>query len=381
MDYRICTRCVMDTSDPGIRFNTIGQCNHCEGAMRMLSSGLFAYSNDQKEETLRQLVNKIRKNKKKTYDCIIGLSGGVDSSYVAFLVKQHGLNPLAVHLDNGWNSEIAVQNIENVCRKLDIDLYTYVLNWEEFKDLQLAFLRSSTPDSEIPSDHAIHSCMFKSAQKEKVKYVITGFNRSSESILPEAWSQGHFDWKYIKSVHKLFGSGRLTRFPHYSFIPFVYRWLFKSFVPGVKMINILDYLEYDKNKAKELISKELGWKDYGMKHYESNYTKIYQAYILPEKFGFDKRRAHLSSLICSGTINREQALDELKSPLYDPDKLRIDLKYLCNKFEITQKDFDNIMTIPVKKFDDYPSYTNSLLFWFISLPLRPLNKILKEIRK
>lgn len=381
MAYKICTRCVMDTSDPNIRFNNSGQCNHCEGAMKMLSRGLFSYSREQKDKALRQVVSRIKKEKKKNYDCIIGLSGGVDSSYVAVLVKELGLTPLAVHLDNGWNSEIAVQNIENVCRKLDIDLYTFVLNWEEFKDLQLSFLRASTPDSEIPSDHAIHSCMFKAAQKYSIKYVITGFNRSSESILPEAWSQGHFDWKYIKSVHNLFGSGKLTNFPHYGFMYFVYRWLFKSFVPGIKMINILDYLEYDKYKAKEIIIRDLGWKDYGMKHYESNYTKIYQAYILPRKFGFDKRRAHLSSLICSGAITREQALEELKLPLYDTDRLRIDLKYLCNKFEISAEEFNRIMTLPVKNYRDYPSYTNSLLFWFTSLPLRPLNRLLKMLRK
>lgn len=381
MEYRICTRCVMDTSDPDIKFNSLGQCNHCTGAIKTLNTGLFQYARDQKEDALRNLVTKIKKDKRRIYDCIIGLSGGVDSSYVALLVKDLGLTPLAVHLDNGWNSEIAVQNIENVCRKLDIDLYTYVLNWEEFKDLQLAFLRASTPDSEIPSDHAIHSCMFKSAQKEKVRYVITGFNRSSESILPEAWSRGHYDWKYIKSVHKLFGTGKLTNFPHYGFIPFIYRWLFKSFVPGIQMINILDYLEYDKYKAKEIITRDLGWKDYGMKHYESNYTRIYQAYILPEKFGFDKRRAHLSSLICSGAITREQALEELNLPLYDADRLRIDLKYLCNKFEIKTDEFKKILDSPVKSFWDYPSYTNGLLFRVVSLPLRPLNKLLKMLRR
>jgi len=371
----------MDTSDPKIQFNNLGQCNHCQGAIKMLNSGLFSYSSEQKEETLKRLVFRIKKERRKNYDCIIGLSGGVDSSFVALYVRQLGLTPLAVHLDNGWNSEIAVQNIENVCRNLDIDLYTYVLNWEEFKDLQLAFLRSSTPDSEIPSDHAIYSSLFRAAQKEKVRYVITGFNRTSESILPEAWSLGHYDWKYIKSVHKLFGSGKLSNFPHYAFIPFFYRWLFKSFVPGIKMINILDYLKYDKYKAKETITKELGWIDYGLKHYESNYTKIYQAYILPQKFGFDKRRAHFSSLICSGSITREQAIDELKLPLYDSDKLRIDLKYLCNKFEISLDEFNEIMKLAPRNFADYPSYANSLLFKLSSLPLRPLNKLLKLIRK
>jgi N-acetyl sugar amidotransferase len=381
MGYRICTRCVMDTSDPNIQFNSLGQCNHCEGAIKMLNRGLFLYSAEQKEKALRQLFSKIKTAKGRNYDCIIGLSGGVDSSFVAYFVKQRGLNPLAVHLDNGWNSEIAVQNIENVCRNLDIDLFTFVLNWEEFKDLQLAFLRASTPDSEIPSDHAIYSSMFKAAQKEKVKYVITGFNRNTESILPEAWSLGHYDWKYIKSIHKQFGSGQLSNFPHYGFISFVYRWLFKSFVPRIRMINILDYIDYDKQKAKEIITKNLGWKDYGMKHYESNYTKIYQAYILPQKFGFDKRRAHFSSLICSGSITREQALLELENPLYDADKLRIDLKYLCNKFEISLDEFNKILNLPPQNFSDYPSYANSLVFKLGSLPLRPLNKLIKMIRK
>lgn len=381
MEYRLCKRCVMDTSDPGIRFNEQGFCNHCEGAIKMLNSGIFLFSEEQKEEMLKSLIEKIKKSGRKKYDCIIGLSGGVDSSYVAYKVKEFGLRPLAVHLDNGWNSETAVQNIEKICKNLDIDLYTFVLNWEEFRDLQLAFLKSSTPDSEIPTDHAIHACLFKAAQKEKVKYVITGFNRSSESILPEAWSRGHYDWRYIRQIHKKFGSGKLHNFPHYSFIPYIYRWLFKSFVPGIKMINILDFIQYDKNKAKEVIIRELGWKDYGLKHHESNYTKIYQCYILPEKFGFDKRRAHLSSLICSGIITREQALEELNQPLYDNDKLKIDLKYLCNKFEITKEYLSEIMNIPVKEFKDYPSYEKSYLFRLVSLPLRPLNKVLKATRK
>lgn len=371
----------MDTSDPDIRFDESEFCNHCTGALKSLKTGIFAITASQKGEALSDIVRIIKKTRTGTYDCIIGLSGGVDSSYVAKVVRDLGMNPLAVHLDNGWNSEIAVSNIENICRKLDIDLYTWVLNWEEFKDLQLAFLRSSTPDSEIPSDHAIHSCMFRVAKKFKIKYVITGFNRSSESILPVSWSHGHYDWKYIRSVHKQFGSGKLSNFPHYGFIHFVYRWMFKSFVPGIKMINILDYTNYDKNSAKEIIKRELDWKDYGMKHYESNYTKIFQAYILPHKFGFDKRRAHLSSLICSGAISRQEASQELGRPLYDSDKLRIDLKYLCNKFEISMEEFDSIIKLPPKTFSDYPNYENSFLFRLTILPFRPINRLLKFLRR
>ena len=362
-EYQICNHCVMDTSDPDIRFDKNGVCNHCTAALINLKSEPYCLTSDEKERRLKQLFDKIIKERKKNrYDCIIGVSGGVDSTYVAFLLKSSGLNPLAVHLDNGWDSELAVQNIFNICDKLKIDLYTHVIDWDEFKDLQMSFLKASTPDSEIPSDHAIYSIMYKMAEKEKVNYIIAGYNIASESILPKAWSQGHFDWKYINRIQKRFGTKKLTTYPHYSLFGYLHYLIDGNFAPNVKMINILDYIQYNKNEAKKIIMKELGWRDYGGKHCESNYTKIYQSYILPVKFGYDKRRAHLSSLICSAQLSRDQALEELQKPLYPEKELNEDLNYLTTKFNISRDDFSKIMTLPLKTYNDYPNYLNS---WYV----------------
>lgn len=378
-NYQICTRCVMDTTDPLIEFDENGVCNHCKQAEKLLAREPYSLPFEEKEKRFKKLAEEIKeKGKGKQYDCIIGISGGVDSTYVAYLVKKYGLRPLAVHLDNGWNSELAVMNIENALNKLGIDLYTHVIDWEEFKDLQLSFLKASTPDSEIPSDHAIFALMYMMAEKYKVEYVLTGMNQSSESILPKEWSQGHNDWKYIKSVHKQFGSKKLKTFPHYSLIKY-FNWLY---IKKIKWISTLDYFDYDKEKAKKFIIKELSWRDYGGKHHESNYTKIYQAYILPTKFGYDKRKAHLSSLIVAGQITREEALEELQKPLYDEKILKNDIEYLINKFQISQKDFDDIMKAHKKSFDDYPSYYNS---WYYpktgTLFFRILRKIYKKFIK
>ena len=354
----------MDTTDPDIKFDENGVCNHCKNALKYFQTAPHCLSANEKEKRLNQFFNKILSERKgNRYDCIIGVSGGVDSTYVAYLLKSSGLNPLAVHLDNGWDSELAVQNIYNICEKLKIDLYTHVIDWEEFKDLQMSFLKASTPDSEIPSDHAIYSIMYKMAEKEKVRYIIAGYNIATESILPKAWSQGHFDWKYIKSIQKKFGTKKLTTFPHYGLFGFLHFLIDGNFAPDVKMINLLDYIQYNKMDAKKIIMKELGWRDYGGKHCESNYTKIYQSYILPVKFGYDKRKAHLSSLICSGQISRAEAINEMQKPLYPEAELNEDLNYLTTKFNITRKDFNDIMALPPKDYDDYPNYMNSWYVW------------------
>ncbi len=208
---RICARCVMDTSDPDIQFDANGVCNHCHAYDAAVASRVF--TGDEARRLLDELVDRIRKQGAgKSYDCVIGVSGGVDSTFVAYKVKQLGLRPLAVHLDNGWDSELAVKNIENTLKRLNIDLYTRVLDWEEFKDLQLAFLRASTPDSEIPTDHAIVSELYKTAARIGVKYIVAGVNVRTESHLPAAWSTGHLDWRYIRGLHDRFGRGimRLT---------------------------------------------------------------------------------------------------------------------------------------------------------------------------
>lgn len=351
MPYQICVRCVMDTTDTEITFDKNGICNHCHAYEKVVKSILW----DEQESKVRlgKLVQKIKQaGKNKEYDCVIGVSGGVDSTYVAYLVKQLGLRPLAVHLDNGWNSALAVTNIEKTLKKLDIDLYTVVLDWEEFRDLQLAFLRASTPDSEIPTDHAITAVLMQIARQHKIKYIIGGSNIRTEAIMPSSWSQGIRDWKYIKNVHKQFGTVALKTFPHFTLLDFI----LSRTVKGLRWVDILNYINYNKTEAMQLLENELGWVYYGGKHYESIYTRFFQSYILPEKFNADKRRGHLSTLICSGEITRERALEELNSPIYPSELLAKDKDFVIKKLSLSSEEFNKIMSLPQKSIADYPSY-------------------------
>jgi N-acetyl sugar amidotransferase len=347
---RICTRCVMDSSDPDIRFDEHGVCHHCarydEAVRARVLSGAEA------ERQLAALVADIRRaGEGRPYDCIIGISGGVDSTYVAYAIKRKlGLRPLAVHLDNGWDSELAVKNIEHVLKKLDIPLHTEVLDWDEFRDLQLSFLRASTPDSEVPSDHAIVAVLYQTARREGVRYVLSGCNVRTESHLPRAWSQGHQDWRYIRSLQRQFGGRPLKSFPHRNILD----------QRRVHWVDILNYLDYRKADALGVLEKDLGWRYYGGKHYESIYTRFYQGYILPRKFGYDKRKMHLSSLICSGEITREQALAELVAPPYPAELQASDREYVIKKLGISEAEFEQIMSAPPKRFDEYPSYENGV---------------------
>jgi N-acetyl sugar amidotransferase len=350
----------MDTSDPDIVFDASGQCNHCTGAKKIFEAPPFNLSTEERRAALEASVAAIKQRAAgRRYDCVIGLSGGVDSSYVAYVTKKElGLRPLAVHLDNGWDSETSVSNIENICRRLDIDLNTYVIDWEEFKDLQLSFLKASTPDSEIPSDHAIVSVLYQVAIENRIKVIVGGTNDATESILPFAWSAGHMDWKYISAVQRQFGKKRLLTFPHRS----LFRHLLYKTLYSIQWFSLLNYIPYDKEKAKVILKSELGWKDYGRKHGESNYTRIFQEHILPQKFGYDKRRAHLSSMIVAGLLSRETALKELEQPLYgSKEALNEDIRFLCSKLGISQDEFKSIMESPRKTILDYPSYENSSL--------------------
>lgn len=347
--YRICMRCLMDTTDPNIVFDENGVCNHCHDHDRLMKQKVV--TGKAGEEHLQKLVDEMKRDGRgKPYDCLIGVSGGVDSTYVAYLVKKMGLRPLAVHMDNGWDSELAVKNIEETLKRLGIDLHTEVLDWEEFKGLQVAFLKSSTPDSEIPSDHAIWAVLGDLADKLKVKYIVSGFNVRTETHLPRAWSQGHFDWKYIRSVNQLFGRGRLKTFPHIGFFTYYRRLL------SHRRVDILNYIDFNKTEAMKILEQELGWRYYGGKHYESIYTRFYQGYILPTKFGYDKRRSHLSSLICSGETTRDAALKELDKPTYQPTMQEEDREYVVKKLGLTDDEFESILNAPKKTFWDYPSY-------------------------
>ncbi len=354
----------MDTTDREIEFDENGVCNHCKSAQKKLHDRNFYLDKETKKKLLVQKINEIKeKGKNKQYDCVIGVSGGVDSTFLAYEVKKLSLKPYAFHIDNGWNSKIAEKNIENISKKLSIKLHRYKVNWNEFKDLQISFLKASVPDLEIPTDHALLALLLKIAENNNINYIISGSNIASESILPRTWAYGHMDWKYVKNIHKKFGKVKLNDFYHYTMYDYVNYRILKN----IKTIQILNYIDYNKEEAKKIIKKELDWEDYGSKHHESIYTRFVQAYILPKKFDIDKRKAHLSSLICSGQITREEALKEMKKNIYPPEKIKEDKQFVLDKLEISEKEFNQLLSLPPKSFLDYPSYVGSLPKPIISL--------------
>jgi len=348
---RTCSRCIMnDLVDPRIQFDGNGVCNHCRRYDALV--GARVVRGGEGRRILDGLVGKMKAaGRGRDYDCIIGVSGGVDSTYVAYLVKQLGLRPLAVHFDNGWNSELAVSNIEKVLKRLDIDLHTYVVDWEEFRDLQLAFLRASTPDGEIPTDHGIFALLWREAVAKGVRYIVSGMNFATEAMSVPEWSYGHSDWRYIKAVHRRFGTTPLRTYPHFSLLDLL--WI--NLVRRVRTISILNYVEYDKEAAMRLLRDRLGWVYYGGKHYESIYTRFWQGYVLPRKFGIDKRYGHLSDLINSGQLTREQALDEIRQETYPADLQEQDRRYVIKKLELTDAGFETLMAAPPRSFRDYPN--------------------------
>lgn len=371
-NYQICKRCIMDTSDPEIEFDEKGLCNHCKDYDKRIAKEL--HYDKAGQEKLREIVNKIKKRgKNKKYDCLIGVSGGTDSTTVLYHLKKLGLRPLAVHLDNGWDSELSVKNIELVLKRLNIDLYTYVLDWEEFKDLQLSFLEASIANAEIPTDHAIVALLYRTAAQRGIKYIISGGNIATEAIMPESWMYDAKDWKIIKSIQKKFGEKKLKSFLHLN----LFDCFYYTFIKRIKYIPILNYIRYDKKEAKAILEKELGWRDYGLKHYESIYTRFFQGYILPKKFGIDKRRAHLSTLICSGQITREEALEEMKENPYPDERImKEDREYVIKKLGLSEEKFEKIMSQPIKSYKDYPN--NSLFFSQASIFTKLAKKIITK---
>jgi N-acetyl sugar amidotransferase len=338
----------MDSTDPDIGFDAQGVCSHCHRYEQVTRQRLIPVA--ERPARLAELVADIQADGRgKPYDCIIGVSGGVDSTYVAWLVKDLGLRPLAVHLDNGWNSELAVANIEKTLKVLRIDLHTHVIDWDEFRDLQVAFLKAATPDGEVPTDHAIAALLYEQAARHGLRHVISGTNVATESVLPEKWGYGYFDWRYMRDVHRRFGTRRLGTYPHFSLAKLAYF----IFLRRIRMVSLLNHVEYDKAQAMRLLQDELGWVYYGGKHYESIYTRFYQAYVLPRKFAIDKRKAHLSSLILSRQMTREEALAALQEPVYPERALLEDRDYSIKKLGLAAAEFERIMAGPNKTFDDY----------------------------
>lgn len=341
----VCSRCVSDTSIPGIKFDARGVCNFCRIHDELDQTHQL---NDENKRRFDRLIARIKhEGRKKEYDCVVGVSGGRDSTYVLYNAVKLGLRPLAVHFDNGWNSEIAVSNIKRATSKLNVDLHTVVADWEEFKDLQKAFLKASVSDAEIPTDYAILSVLYKEAAHAGTRHILNGHSFRTEGIVPLGWT--YMDGRYVHSVHRKFGRMRIRSFPVMSMADLVYYTLLRR----ITFVNLLRYIEYDQKKAGELMSRELGWQYYGGHHHENVYTHFFQSYLLPQKFKIDKRKIEYSALIRSGQMTREAALAEIDKP-YEYDREVV--KYTISKLGLTQAQFDEIMSTPVKTFHDYATY-------------------------
>lgn len=334
--------------DPDCTFDELGVCAHCQRYDHLLPARV-RMGPEHRPAFERRVETVIRHGKGRDFDCVIGVSGGVDSTYVALLAKELGLRPLAVHVDNGWDSELAVSNIHQTLRTLDIDLETRVLDWEEFRDLQRAFMWASTPDGEVPTDHAIQATLWRTADELGVRTVISGMNFHTESTSVASWAYGHSDWRYIKDVHRRHGSVPLRTYPHFGL-----NYLAKvTLVDRVRTLAILNHVDYDRAAAKKRLEAELSWRDYGGKHFESVYTRFFQGVFLPEKFGIDKRFGHLSDLIRAGQMTRADAVLELKHPTYDRDLQQRDREYVWKKLGMTESDVDTVMRTPPRSYLDY----------------------------
>jgi N-acetyl sugar amidotransferase len=346
---QICVRCVMDTSASDITFDAQGVCHYCKEHERKVA--LAPFSRPDAPERLRELADTIR-GRRLEYDSIVGLSGGVDSSYVAWQAVQLGLKPLAVHFDNGWNSELAVKNIERVVKQLGLDLLTFVIDWEEFRDIQRSYFKAHVIDIEMVTDHAIFAAMYRIAKQHRIRYILSGTNAATESIMPPAWQHFKFDLPNLKAIHRRFGTVPIRRFPTLG----IWGMAWHRLTGGPRPVSLLNYMAYRKDEAMRVLEGELGWQYYGGKHYESVFTKFYQAHILPVKFGVDKRRIHLSDLIMNGELTREQALARLAEALYEPQALQRDRDYVCKKLGFTTAEFDAYLAAPPVPHDAFASY-------------------------
>lgn len=370
-----CVRCVMDETDSQISFNAEGVCNYCEFFAKNLPKLWFP--NEEGANRLKEMVAEIRANGRgKKYDCVIGLSGGVDSSYLALKAKEWGLRVLVVHVDAGWNSELAVKNIEHIVKKLGFDLFTQVIDWEEVRDLHLSFLKAGVPNQDIPQDHAFMAALYKAASRQGIRYVLTGNNLATESVLPRAWGHGASDLRHIRDIHRKYGTRPLKTYPKLGLFEF---YFFYRRIKGMRIVDPLNYMPYSKALAIQELQDKLGWRYYGGKHYESRFTKFFQAYFLPTKFGFDKRKAHLSSLIISGEISREQALDELSKPLYPEAELRADKEFVLKKLGLSDNQFEKILKLPNRAHSEFK--TNRWALRIASLNFKyQFKRVLRVVR-
>jgi N-acetyl sugar amidotransferase len=351
MAYQICKKTVMDTSDPGIRFDSEGISHHYHEFEAIVKSNWFP--NDTGREILQSTIDEIKKQGKgKEFDCLLGLSGGVDSSFMLHkVVTEFGLRPLVFHVDGGWNSEIAVHNISTLIDKLGLDLYTEVINWDEMRNFQLAWFKAGVPHLDIPQDHAFIAVLYKFAEKYDIKYILNGGNISTECVLtPHKYFYWGTDMSQINDVLDRFGTIPMNTYPFSS----VFRHkIYLRFIKGLRVIKPLNFMPYTKSSAIELLEKEYGWKTYPQKHFESVFTKFYESYWLPERFHFDVRRCQFSSLILTGQMTRDEALEELEKKPYNTETIHQEIEYIINKLAITSKEFNDFFTMPKKYYFDY----------------------------
>lgn len=349
--YQICTRCVMDTSDENIKFNENGVCDHC------LDYDTYVKPNwhlDKKgNDELLRIISKIKASgKHKDFDCLLGISGGVDSSYMLHMaVKEFGLRPLVFHVDGGWNSELSVHNINVMIDKLGLDLYTEVINWEEMKDFQLSFFKSGVPHIDIPQDHAFIATLYNFADKYNIKYILNGGNISTECVqYPMKYYYYGTDIKHINDIRKRFGRSKMETYPFSSI--FRHKFYLKYF-RNVNVVKPLNFMPYIKQDAIELLEKEYGWKPYPQKHFESRFTKFFEGYWLPMRFGFDPRRVQFSSLIQTGQMTRNEAIEQLIKPAYNPDTIQDEFNYIATKLGISSKELKEYFDMDKKFYWDY----------------------------
>lgn len=347
----VCKRCVMDTTDSKIVFDENGVCDHCLDFEQNVKPNW--HTDDRGDAELKKIIDKIKEDGKgRDFDCIIGMSGGADSSYLLHVaVKKYGLRPLVFHVDGGWNSQIAVNNINVMIEKLGLDLYTEVINWEEMKDFQLAYFKAGVANIDVPQDHAFVATLYNFAAKYKIKYILNGGNISTECVRnPLEWIYYGTDMAQIRDIRHQFGTNPMKTYPFSSVLR---HKLYLRYIQKVQVVKPLNYFPYIKEQAMQVLANEYGWIPYPQKHFESRFTKFYEGYWLPKKFGYDTRKVQYSSLILTGQMTREEALEKLKTPAISDEDAKHDFEYIATKLDISVEELQKYFEQPNKTYKDY----------------------------
>lgn len=366
--YQICTNCVMDTSDANIVFDAQGVCDHCRGFEEHVRPNW--HPDETGERMFAAVVERIKDDGRgRDFDCILGMSGGLDSSFLLHkAVKDFGLRPLVFHVDGGWNTDIAVSNIQALVDGLGLDLYTEVINWNEMRDFQLAFFKSGVPHLDIPQDHAFVATLYNFADKHGIRYILNGGNIATECVRnPLEWLYYGTDMRQLNDIRRRFGTVPMKSYPFSSVLRHKF---YLRYIRRVQVVKPLDWMPYTKALARETLSSLYGWRPYPQKHFESRFTRFYEGYWLPERFGYDTRRVQFSSLILTGQMTRNEAIEELKRPAYDPETISHEFDYIARKLGIGSEELRGYFTMPKKTYADYRNQR-----WMFDLGARVLQAI------